>query len=113
MDETLLKRRNGKLRSDLKEQILKQRHISYLSPKCPVCDKSFKPGDGIEMHEVFITKGDVQGCPVEVKDLINSPFNCVNVHSENCHLKAQHEPIGKLLCVRQILLYEGATRVIT
>jgi len=65
------------------------------------------------MHEVFITKGDVQKSPVEVKELINSPFNCVNVHSENCHLKAQHEPIGKLLCVRQILFFEGATRVVT
>lgn len=65
------------------------------------------------MHEVFITKGDAQGCAIEVKELINSPFNCVNVHSENCHNKAQHETIGKLLCARQILFYEGASRVIT
>jgi hypothetical protein len=68
---------------------------------------------GIEMHEVFITKGDTQGSAIEVKELINSPFNCVLVHSENCHLKAQHEAIGKLICVRQILFFEGATRVIT
>jgi hypothetical protein len=68
---------------------------------------------GIEMHEVFITKGDAQGSAIEVKELLNSPFNCVNVHSENCHLKAQHDPVGKLLCVHQILLYEGVTRVIT
>jgi hypothetical protein len=65
------------------------------------------------MHEVFITKGDVQGCAIEIKELINSPFNCILLHSGSCHLKAQHEPIGKLLCVRQILFFEGATRVIT
>jgi hypothetical protein len=68
---------------------------------------------GIEMHEVFITKGDAQGSAIEVRELIHSPFNCVLVHSENCHLKAQHVKIGKLLCVHQILLFEGATRVIS
>jgi hypothetical protein len=62
------------------------------------------------MHEVFFTKGDVQGCPDEVKELINSPFNCVDLHPE-CHNKAQHTPTGKLLCVKQILFYEGVTRV--
>lgn len=64
------------------------------------------------MHEVFITKGDVQGCPDDIKSLINSPFNCVDLHPE-CHNKAQYTPIGKLLCAKQIILYEGVTRVMT
>jgi len=88
------------------------RRVGYLSSKCPVCDKPFCAGDGIELHEVFITKGDVMGCSQETKEMINSPFNCVNLHSEKCHLSAQNTPIGKLLCVRQILLFEGVTRVI-
>lgn len=95
---------------ELKRQLLQQRHISFYSAKCPICDSILQ--DNIEMHEVFITKGDVQGCPDEIKELINSPFNCVNLHS-GCHNKAQHTPTGKLLCARQILFYEGATRVMT
>ena len=112
MEENLLVRRSAELRKSLKEDLKNQRHVGYLSSKCPVCDKPFGAGDGIELHEVFITKGDVMGCSQETRQMINSPFNCVNLHSEKCHLSAQHSPIGKLLCVRQILLYEGVTRVI-
>ena len=113
MEENLLVRRSAELRRSLKEDLRNQRYVGYFSSKCPVCEEPFGAGDGIELHEVFITKGDVMGCSHETRQMINSPFNCVNLHSEKCHLSAQHSSIGKLLCVRQILFFEGVTRVIT
>lgn len=40
-----------------------------------------------DVHEVIVTKGDVQKSPQHVKDAINDFGNCVAIHPE-CHPEA-------------------------
>jgi len=101
------------LRRELKYNIYFERKPDggYLSPFCPICQKGFI-GVEPEMHEVFITKGHVQGCKDEVKLKINVRENVVLLHGGACHLKAQHTEEGKILCAEQILRYEGYQQVL-
>jgi len=97
---------------NLKNALLLQRRVSFMTYRCPICGKNFKNDEPFDLHEVMITKGDVSKCSKDIREMINSPFNCVNVHSQNCHSYAQHSDFGKELCVQQILKFEGVTRVL-
>lgn len=57
------------------------------------------------MHEVLLTRGDVQGSPEEVRKMIMTQFNCVLVHPE-CHTFAGTQ-IGQAECVLQLLMFNG------
>jgi hypothetical protein len=91
-------------RFDLKRQLFRERAI-YGTVSCPICKQELER-DGFDMHEVFLTRGDVQGCSDEVKEMIMVPQNCVLVHTIECHVKAA-DLVGKVLCARQLLVHEG------
>jgi hypothetical protein len=59
----------------------------------------------MEMHEVFLTRGDVQGSGPTVQEAIQCFYNCVLVHPE-CHSTATTE-FGNAACVRHLILFEG------
>ena len=67
-------------RIELKIALARGRRIGELSAKCPICGKPIQ--DSLEMHEVLLTKGDVQGAPDAVRERINCAENCVLVHPE-------------------------------
>jgi len=56
------------------------------------------------MHEVFLTRGDVQGAPVEIQQKIHCAANCVILHPA-CHPHAGGE-VEKLKWAAQILAAE-------
>jgi hypothetical protein len=61
------------------------------------------------MHEVLLSRGDVQGSADEVKAAIHVAENCVLVHP-GCHQHA--DEIGpKALCARNLLLFEGYSHI--
>jgi hypothetical protein len=100
------------LRRELKYNIYFERKPDgYLTPFCPICQNGFIDSEP-DMHEVFITKGHVQGCKDEVKFKINVRENVVLVHNNICHIKAQHTEEGKILCAKQIIKYEGYQNIL-
>lgn len=77
-------------------------------PICPICSKVVPEPS---MHEVFLTRGDVQGAPFDTQIKIYVPQNVVLIHEGDCHLKAQHEKAYKMLCVRNILMYHSEEEI--
>lgn len=98
------------LRQTVKNQIYNDRKVNGY-PICPICDEPFKEREP-SMHEVFVSRAVVQGCPEETQLLIFVPQNMVLVHEGDCHLYAQHYTNGKLLCAMQILQYEGEETIV-
>jgi hypothetical protein len=64
------------------------------------------------MHEVLITKGDVGGNDFDVQLLINDACNVVLIHEGDCHIKAQHIPEYEMLCMKQIVKYQGIEKIL-
>lgn len=95
-------------RIELKIALQMERAVGRLRPICPVCNLPII--EAVEMHEVFLTKGDVQGAPKEVQELINCRENCVLLHPK-CHLVAQFELRGSLACAHQLLLFNVYDRI--
>ena len=62
------------------------------------------------MHEVILTRGDVQKMAPEVKEKIYTRENCVLVHVV-CHAKAATAD-GQRKCIEYLLKHEGYTKVI-
>ncbi len=82
------------------------RVLATRGPVCPICGNELRNADGGQMHEVFLTRGDAQKLPEPARLQIYSPENCVILCSEDCHIEAATSA-GKLLCARQILVFEG------
>lgn len=97
-----------KQRTILKHQILRERAIGSRGLRCPTCGERIE--DNCDMHEVMFTRGMVQKMDLEDRLRIHSAENCVLVHPGECHQQAATEE-GKRKCVRQILEFEGFTRV--
>jgi hypothetical protein len=97
------------IRTSTKRAILKKRTLLGI-PLCPICNKPLTVAG--DLHEVFITRGDMQSNRSEIQALIHVPQNCVIVHPTTCHLVAQHEEEGKLLCAKQIVKFEGYANVV-
>jgi hypothetical protein len=67
-----------------------------------------KPLNGSgELHEVMLTRGDVQFAKDEDKLRIHVPQNCTVLHPGPCHHAAQHTEEGKIACLRQMVFFEG------
>jgi hypothetical protein len=69
-----------------------------------ICQKPL--GAQAEMHEVFLTRGDVQMAPSIVREAIHAAENCVLVHPA-CHSNAQSAARAKELCAAQLITFEG------
>lgn len=74
------------------------------APICPVCRKMVTDP---EMHEVIITRGMSRHLPFEVAINIFWDWNIVLLHP-GCHARVQSHPVGRHICIRQILRYEKA-----
>jgi hypothetical protein len=99
------------LRATLKGDLLSQRFEWFVRTpgiQCPICQKAVREGS---IHEVFLTRGSVQGLRFEDQMQIFIPQNTVILHEGECHLAAQHTDQGKLLCAKQIIHYESAHTV--
>src|SRR5450759_2877513 len=97
------------IRTSTKRAILKKQTLLGI-PICPICNRPLQQFG--ELHEVFITRGDVQSNRSEIQELIHVPQNCVIVHPDTCHLIAQHARMGKQLCAKQIVRFEGYANVV-
>lgn len=94
----------------------KRLKIHLCNTRVILTDVGFKPvcawcGEPIimmqpDLHEVLITRGDVQGCSYEVQQMIMVVTNCVNVHPGACHFMAATEE-GQERCIKHLLKYEG------
>jgi len=96
-------------RRELKYQLLRERgEITKFGfrPICPICRKAITPWDGIDMHEVLITRGDARGLSDDFYSIIFVAQNCVLVHHNKCHKKATSKT-GKRACIENLLAYEG------
>ena len=96
------------VRVELKKKLYRERAKFTKEGYMPLCAICGEPPHGValEMHETFITRGDVQG-NIELKYDIMSRYNCVLVHGDtNCHKLANTEK-GKLACAKHILDHEG------
>jgi len=110
MDESSLLQR----KRQLKHKLLLERQKLYgrrFLPQCAYC------GQGIlgspDMHEVFFTKGDLQGVD-RLAHLIYHRCNCVLVHpggnTSACHAGAATRA-GQGLAARQLIRYESLVSV--
>jgi hypothetical protein len=97
------------IRTSTKRAILKKRTLLGI-PLCPICNRPLQQVG--ELHEVFHYRSYVQSNNANVQLLIHVPMNCVVVHPTTCHLVAQHEDKGKLLCAKQIVKFEGYANVV-
>jgi len=96
------------LRRDLKIKVYHKRRKPGMFPTCPICSKDITIEGGADLHEVFFTRGDVQGIKDgETHNSIFAECNVVLVHHGDCHLKAQHTAEGKRKCAEHILFWEG------
>jgi len=100
------------LRRKLKTEIYHRRRIPGGQPMCPICGMGITIEGGGDLHEVFFTRGDVQGVrDEESHHMIFHPCNVVLIHHGQCHLTAQHTLEGKRKCALQIIAFEGAVQV--
>lgn len=100
------------LRRNLKIKIYHQRRMFAEQPTCPICGKEITIEGGADLHEVFFTRGDLQGIKDgETHNTIFHPCNVALVHHGECHLKAQHTADGKRKCAEQIIAFEGVLPV--
>jgi len=82
-------------------------------PKCPICGKQFNEYNEPSMHEVLVTRGDVQSLPLDKQLRIFDPCNVVLVHEGDCHIFAQHTDEGKAKCFSQIVHFTNIHAVMT
>ena len=59
-----------------------------------------------DLHEVILTRGDVQGLEESLRNNIFVAENCALVHTGACHQKA-HTREGQLACVLSILEFHN------
>lgn len=100
------------LRNELKSYLASQRKelgTHGMRPVCPICRRQILKNESIEMHEVFVTRGDVRGLAQDDKNKIFVKENCVLVHGK-CHGSATRYE-EKLRCCAQIIDYEGYDEV--
>ena len=90
------------LKSEMMEARGKLTALGWL-PICPICDE---PVEKPDMHEVLLTRGDVQGLKEHQKLRIFLPENCVLVHPGKCHLEAATRE-GARKCVVNLIEHEG------
>ena len=81
--------------------------LPFTFPDCPICGFALRFPD---MHEVILTRGDVQKMPDEVKEKIYVRENCVLVHTR-CHQQAATEN-GQRKCIEHLLKHEGYSKII-
>lgn len=98
------------LRQTVKGHIWNNRKVNGY-PLCPICGKPFDKQEP-SMHEVFVTRAVVRGCPEETQLLVHVPQNVVLVHEGDCHINAQHYHAGKISCALQLLKYEGFVTIV-
>jgi hypothetical protein len=75
-------------------------------PICPICGQPIETPD---MHEVILTRGDVQYNDAVFRLLIYVPENCVLLHPGKCHHEAATKA-GQMKCILQLLeseTYDG------
>lgn len=80
-----------------------------MQPVCAICGKPPVSG-ALEMHETFITRGDIRGNKDLLSDIM-SRYNCVLVHP-TCHQHANSDE-GKIACAKDIVEHEGYENVIS
>jgi hypothetical protein len=104
-EEIELENAIGSMRRQLKLDLLQRRTIKPMpGPICPISGE-FVP-TACDMHEVFLTRGDVMKASEEVRVKIYVKENCVLVHHGKCHEQAATQ-IGKARCVQSLLWFEG------
>src|SRR3972149_8129978 len=94
-------------RNELKSRLVSQRRIfsshGFL-PQCGYCGQAIQ-GGAPDMHEVFLTRGDIQGRE-DLVHLIMEEFNCVLVHPGTCHQEAVTKE-GQARCIAHLLVWQG------
>jgi hypothetical protein len=74
--------------------------------RCPICNKRIrKDVDSVDMHEVFITRGDVSGNEA-LMEKIMAPWNCVLIHHGACHEEAVTTN-GQTKCMQYLMRKVG------
>jgi hypothetical protein len=82
------------------------------SQRCPICNKRIRKDtepDGLDMHEVFLTRGDVAGNE-ELMKRIMAGWNCVLVHHGDCHVEAATSE-GQAKCMLYLLHRVGYIQI--
>lgn len=77
-------------------------------PVCGYCDEPII--DAPDMHEVLITRGDIQGNP-DLEPVVMVRENCVLVHPKKCHIEAATKE-GQKKCIRHLIKYEGKSNLL-
>jgi hypothetical protein len=101
----------SKLRRELKSRLYRERTVwtkSGYTPVCAICGEPSTDG-ALQMHETFITRGDVSGNN-ELVERIMSRYNCVLVDAV-CHEDANSDE-GVRACAKNILEYESQESVL-
>lgn len=107
MDKNFL----AKQRNALKSRLARRRiilHAGKFQPECAICNLAITTAP--DMHEAFLTRGDLQNSDHFVKvDAINGS-NCVLVHpggnNSPCHAMAATKK-GQRIVVRHLIRWEG------
>lgn len=94
----------GRLCSDRSEM-----NPGHVGPVCAYCGQPIVNRE-CDMHEVIITRGDVQKWEPYMIDMIFVPQNCVLVHHGECHSKASTRE-GQILCIQHLLQYEASESI--
>lgn len=68
--------------------------------------------NGVEVHEALITRGDVQGLPFAKRMQIFCAQNCVEVHANDCHMRAQFYPRAKRFVAKYLIYWNGEQAIL-
>ena len=83
-------------------------------PRCGYCDepiREWKYEFGVDMHEAFLTRGDIQGRP-DLAPHIMVRENCAIVHTGDCHLEAQTKE-GQRTVAKHLLYWNGKDSIVS
>jgi hypothetical protein len=83
-------------------------------PNCGYCGeplKEWKHEHGVDMHEAFLTRGDIQGRP-DLAPLIMVRENCALVHHGECHRGAATKE-GQRRVARHIIYWADASSIMS
>ena len=107
MDMNSLAQQRNELKSKL-SRIRVVLHVGKYTPVCAHCGLPIYDGKP-DMHEVFLTRGDINDKSSDLLFMIMVRYNCVLLHHKCHHLAGTMT--SQVKCIKHLIRYEGYDKI--